>query len=200
MPVERERILAGEFFDLPTPADHRPTVWVIEEQRRLDLLPQPRVRIVGDPHVVFLEHDVEFGQRVGVGEHEASHAVGLELHDEGQIFARDALVIAGVVGGGERVLLATDGGEHLGEFAAGIFLGALEHQVLEKVRDTGFAGRLVGGPDLVPHHVGDDRDAVIGNDDDFEPVREREVRDVEFIRSGLRRRNGQREHKTDRER
>ena len=38
--------------------------------------------------------------------------------------------------------------------------------------------RIVGGPVAVPHHMGDHRRAVIGNDDDVEPVSEREMRDL----------------------
>ncbi len=42
----------------------------------------------------------------------------------------------------------------------------------------GFAGRLVGGADLVPHHVRDDRRAVVGDHHDLHPVRELEMRNV----------------------
>jgi len=40
--------------------------------------------------------------------------------------------------------------------------GALEHQMFEKMREPGFARRLVGGADLVPDHLGDHRGAWSG--------------------------------------
>ena len=78
--VEGERILAVELLDLLVPADHRPAIGMVEIQRGHDLLGQPRVRIVGDAHVVFFEHDVALGQHVLILEDQAGHAVGLELH------------------------------------------------------------------------------------------------------------------------
>ena len=177
-PVERERILAVELLDLRAPADHRASVGMIEIERRSDLLAEPRLRAVGDAHVVFFQHHVALGQHVLVVEHEAGHAVGLGLHDGRQVFAGDALEISGVVGGGEGVLLAADGGEDLREAPLRILLGALEHQVLEEMGEPGLAGLLVRRPDLVPDHVGHDRRAVVGNDDDLEPVVESEMGDV----------------------
>ena len=51
----------------------------------------------------------------------------------------------------------------------------LEHQVLEEVREARLAGRLVGGPDLVPEHVGDHRRTAVRDHHDLEAVAEREV-------------------------
>jgi hypothetical protein len=53
--------------------------------------------------------------------------------------------------------------------------GALEHQVLEKMRQAGFAGRLVGGADLVPDHLGDDGGAVIRDHHNLQAVAEGEA-------------------------
>ena len=53
--------------------------------------------------------------------------------------------------------------------------GALEHQMFEEMREPGFAGRLVGGADLVPDHLRDDRRAVIRDHHDLQPVGKREA-------------------------
>ena len=152
---------------------------MVEIERGLDLLAKPRARIVGDALVLLLEHDVALRQHHLVGQHQAGHAVGLELHQRREMLARHALEIAGVVAGGEGVLLAADRWRPACEKRpAGFFVGALEHQVLEEMRDAGFARRLVGGADLVPEHVGDDRRAAVGDDHDLEAVGEREVGDV----------------------
>ena len=54
--------------------------------------------------------------------------------------------------------------------------------MFEEMRETGFAGRLVSRTHLVPDHMGDDRRAMIGHDDDFKAVVQGKVRN---IRRGL---------------
>src|SRR5579864_698171 len=49
--------------------------------------------------------------------------------------------------------------------------------MFEEMRQAGLAGRLVGGADLVPDHVGDDRGAMIGDHHDFKPIVELEIAD-----------------------
>ncbi len=176
-PVERQRIVAAELLDLVAPADRRPAVGMIEIERRIHLLAEPAHRIVGDPHVLLFEHDIEFRFHHLVGEHEAGDAVGFERHHLLEVLARHALEEAGIVAGGEGILLAADLGDVLRERVAGILLGALEHQMFEEVRQAGLARRLVGGADLVPDHVGDDRRAMIGDHNDFKTVIELEIGD-----------------------
>ena len=159
---------------------------MIEVERGLDLLAEPRGGIVGDALVLLLQHHVEFGRDHLLGQHQVGHPVGLELHQRLQVLARDPLVVAGVVVGGEGVLLAADGGHGLRELAGRVLGGALEHQVFEEMRDAGLAGRLVGGADLVPDHVGDDRRAPVRDHHDFQPVRQREVADVRDRRRNRR--------------
>ncbi len=137
--VEGERILAVELLDLLVPADHRAAVGMVEIERGHDLLGQPRIRIVGDAHVEFFQHDVALGQHVLILEDETGHAVGLELHHAGELVARHALEIAGVIVGGESVLVATDLEYGLGELAGRMFGGALEHQMFEEMREPRFA-------------------------------------------------------------
>ena len=148
---------------------------MVEIERRHHLLGQPRIRIVGDPHVEFLEHDVALGQHVLVLEDEAGHAVGLECHHGRQLLARHALEIAGVVDRGEGVLVAADPQHGLGEFTGGMLGRPLEHQMLEEVRQSRFAGRLVGGADLVPDHLRDDGRTMIRDHHDLHAVAEGEA-------------------------
>ena len=56
--------------------------------------------------------------------------------------------------------------------------------MFEEVRQARLARRLVGGADLVPDHVGDHRRAVVGNDDQLQSVRQREVGDRSARRLG----------------
>ena len=50
--------------------------------------------------------------------------------------------------------------------------GALEHQMFEKMRDAGFAWRIVGRAIAIPDHMCHDRRAVIFDDDDFQAIAE----------------------------
>ena len=68
--------------------------------------------------------------------------IGFKCHHSREMFLRDALVVAGVVGRGESVFLTAEGSQNLGEFSDGL-LRTLEHQVLEKMGDAGNR-RLVG--------------------------------------------------------
>jgi hypothetical protein len=176
--IEADGVVAGQLLHLVPPADHRLAVRVIKEQRGVDLLAEPRARIVGDTLVLFLKDHVALRQHHLVGEHKAGHAVGFQFHNCLELLARHALEIAGVVARGEGVFLTADMRDHLREFTRRVLRRALEHQMLEEMRQARFSRRLVGGADLVPDHVGDNRRAVIGNDDQLQSVREREVGDL----------------------
>ena len=67
-----------------------------------------------------------------------------------------------------------------------MFVRSLEHQMLKKMRDAGFADRIICRAIAIPHHMRDNRCAVIGNNDDFEPVMERNMGDIgPFMRMWL---------------
>ena len=61
--------------------------------------------------------------------------------------------------------------EQLEVRVAGHVLRALEHHVLEQVREAGAPGGLVGRTDVVPDVDRDERQAVIFREDHLEPVR-----------------------------
>jgi hypothetical protein len=176
--IELERAFAVELFDFMPPADHRPAIGVVQVERGIHLFAQPRRGIVGDPHVLLFQHDVELGPHHVVGERQPGHPVGLEFHHGLELVARHPLEITGVVGRGECVLLAADGGNDLGEAPGRVLVRALEHQMFEEMGKPRFARRLVGGADLVPDHMGHDRRAVIGNDDHLETVGQGEMADL----------------------
>ena len=96
--------------------------------------------------------------------------VGFERHAGLEVLLGDLLKIGGEIVAGEGVLRAPDLGNEFRELTLGMALGALEHQVFEEVSDAGFARWVVGRAVTVPHHVGDNRRAMIGNDHDVEAV------------------------------
>ena len=50
--------------------------------------------------------------------------------------------------------------------------------MLKEMREAGFPGGLVGAADFVPDHVGDDRRAMIRNDDDLKTVVQGKMRNL----------------------
>ena len=173
-----ERVLAPESLDLVRPADDRRAVGMMGEQGRLHRLVELGAGIGVAMHAPLLQHHVALRRHHLVGQRQAGHAVGLELHQFGEVLLGDALEIGGVVVAGEGVLLAADLGDAPGELALRVGLGALEHQVFEEMGDARLALRVVGRAVAVPDHVGDHRRPAVGNDDDGQAVVEPEVDDA----------------------
>ncbi len=69
----------------------------------------------------------------------------------------------------------------------GHVLRALEHHVLEEVREPGAAGGLVGGAHVVPEVHGHHRQPAFLAEDHFEPVRQRDLLERELRNVGGRR-------------
>jgi hypothetical protein len=106
-------------------------------------------------------------------------------HDQGQAVLRDHLEVGGEVVAGDGVVVAAVPGHDLRELAGGHLLRALEHQVLEEVRQAGLRLRAVGGADPVPEPVRHDRGPAVRHHDDLQPVVEREGLRVEQRRGDL---------------
>ena len=114
------------------------------------------------------------------------HAVGFEPHDQFQPVARDGLVKGGIVLGGECVVAPAVACDQRGKAARRNGGRALEHQMFEEMGDAGFPERIVGGPDLVPDHLHDRRDAMVRHDHNLHAVAEREALGPEALRRGGR--------------
>ena len=91
----------------------------------------------------------------------------------------DHLEVGGEVVAGDRVVVAAVPGHDLRELAGRDPLGALEHQVLEEVRQARLADRAVGRADPVPEPVRHHRCPPVRDHDHLEPVVEREAFRVE---------------------
>ena len=85
----------------------------------------------------------------------------------------------GVLNSQGRAVLISLGGadaqDGLGKLTGGMLVGAFEHQMLEEMRQSRFARRLVGRADLVPDHLRDNGGAVIGDHDHLQTVVERKA-------------------------
>jgi len=105
------------------------------------------------------------------------------------LIARYALEVAGIVGGRERIFLTAHRGHHVRETSSRVLDRAFEHEMLEKMRQPRFSGRLVGRAYLVPDHLRRDRDALVRNNHHFQSVGQGEMGDLGSSRGTSRRGN-----------
>jgi hypothetical protein len=124
--------------------------------------------------LALLQHHVALGADDALVEGQPGHPVGLVIHHRAQMLLRHALEIGGVVEGGEGVLLPAEAGDDLGELAGRPARRALEHQMLEEMRDAGLGRRIIGRAVAIPDHVGDDRRAMVRHHHDIQAVAEPE--------------------------
>ena len=100
-----------------------------------------------------------------------------------------------VILGREGVVAAAILRDQRAERGARIGARALEHQMFEEMRDAGFAARVVSGAGLVPDHLGNRGDAVIGQHDHLQPIPERKALGIEALGRGRRHRDGGKQQK-----
>ena len=105
-----------------------------------------------------------------------AHAIGFEEQRAVQRRGRHRLEIIGAVETGGAVQVGRADLLQRFEEVARRILAAVEHQMLEQVREAGLALRLVLRPDVIPHADRDDRRLAIGVDDHAQPVLQRELR------------------------
>ena len=95
-----------------------------------------------------------------------AHAIGFHPQRHVERGRRHGLEVIGAVEPGRAVLIGRAGElERTEEFVLVVFR-TLEHQVLEQMRETGLARRLVRRADVIPDADRDDRRLVIFADDD----------------------------------
>ena len=169
-------------------SDHRVMIGVagreqIFQQRILDEAAGPAVAlpllVLHDPALV-IEHAL--GDRA----EQMAHAVA--FHEQGAVerARRHRLEIIGAVVPGGPVVIGRADILQVGEEVARQILGAVEHQMLEQMREAGLALGLVLGPDIVPGADRDHRRLVVLVDDHRQPVGQAEhgVRDRHLLDQG----------------
>ena len=151
-------------------------------QRLAQLVPDLAVGLVLALALLVLDHAALLVERLLVDRAEqVAHAVGLHPQRHVERGGRHVLEVVGAVGVGGAVLVGgADQLERLEELAL-VVLRAVEHQVLEQVREAGAAGRLVLAADVVPEVDRHDRRLAVGVHDHAQAVGQREllVRDVD---------------------
>src|SRR3984957_12449634 len=142
-------------------ADGGVMVGVLGKGRGAQILFQVTVGLVFDPDATFFFYDFALGFEIFFGNVEAAHAVRFEPQNSFQVIAGESFEkIRGVVSG-FRIVEPADGFDDSRMFFSRNMRRALEHQVLEEVRETGAAGQFVFGSHVIPNLEVDDRNGVI---------------------------------------
>ena len=144
-------------LDVAPPADDRPLVRMSGEGRGDDLPPEEPPGVVLAPFQL-APHHRHLGVEVGLVDPAVHHPVGLEPDRQLEAVGGHGLVVVRPVEVGARVEGGAVQEEQARDLADAELLRALEHHVLEEVRDARDPGMLVSGADLVPdaeaHHGG----------------------------------------------
>ncbi len=181
-PEERGHVIEAGRVQVLHRADRRVVVGMLRrEDRRHELLVERAVRpVVVALALLVLDHlalvvEVLLVERV----EQRRHPVRLEPEADLDLVRRHRLEVVGAVEVGARVV------DPAGPLHDGHVLGlpdvarALEHEVLEQVREAGLAGLLVLGADRVPEVDGHDRREPIGRHDQAQPVLEAVLRELD---------------------
>ena len=140
-------------------ADGGPVVRVVGREQRREH--RHRRQPVGAVLVVltpFVQHDITLIRELRLRQRrqQVAHAIGFHPQRELERVGRHDFPVVGAVGVGRSVQCRARGLQRR-KVAAVVVLRALEHQVLEQVREPGVAQALVLGPDVIPEVDRDDR-------------------------------------------
>ena len=144
---------------------------------------QPAVRLVLDPHPPLFLDDLALVLEDLLVDPQRRHAIGLEPEHQRQVLRRHRLPEDRRVFVGVGVALPADARDPRRMPFGLDVLRALEHHVLEQVREAGAARLLVLRPDVIPDLGVHDRRRVILEQDHLQPVRQRGHRVVELRRT-----------------
>ena len=126
---------------------------LIQQINRTEFDPLPALL---DDHIALEPHPI------GV-EAQAAHAISLERHHFGEALLGHALVIDRSTSSCRCILATAKPGDRPGKDARSSARRRFVHQVLEKVRNPGAAGRIIGAADPIRDDVSDNRRPMIGD-------------------------------------
>ena len=190
--VEALAVGGRDLLEILDGSDRRPVVGMLDVGERAELLDRLADRIVVDAQALLFFDHAAFGVDRRRKQLELAHALRLELQREADVRRRHRVVIRGHVFARERVDVAADLLEQARVFLGRNVLGALEHHVLEHVRDAADADALFLGSDVIEDLHGGDRRLVIGQEQHVQAVGQRPVLHVQLGRPERRRRRGRR--------
>jgi hypothetical protein len=169
-PVPVTHVVQTELLQIARPADHRIAIGRGVVGGGAETLIGQGLRIVVGAGAPFFLDDFQLLEEFLLAELEVAHPLGFQLEGDLQPVAGEILIVGRVVAPGEGVLLTAVLGDDARELPRRQTLGALEHHVLQDVRDAGDAAVLIARSDAIPDLRGQDGGAMIGLDQDLESV------------------------------
>ena len=190
-PVEVAHIVDRRGLEILQAADRRVLVRMHGERLVVDDLIQASVRLIVDAHPALFLHDLALALERVLVDPQRRHAVGFHPQHQRQVVRRHRFPEHRLVVGRVGVALAADRRQHRCVRFGLDVLGALEHQVLEEMREPGAARLLVLRPDVIHDLQVHDRRRVVLRQHYREPVRQRRDLVLQFRRTrGRGRRQG----------
>ena len=159
LPQFRDR----HFLDIRSPANRGMMIRMGNKGGGVDFLVEGRARIVLVP-LEFIPHHGHLHLPVLFPQNQIAHPIGLELHREFQMIAREILVIIGAVEPGSGIVDTTDLVHHRVEAAAVVRMEvfrALEHQMLEQMGRTRRPRHFMTRTNPIRDHEGQHRRRVV---------------------------------------
>ena len=157
-------------------------------EHRVQLDERLAVRLVVDALPLLVLDDVTLAVELALSQRrqEKAHAVRLEVQRQFQCVRGHVDDVVGPILGCRSVIVAARRFEQVVERALGHVLRALEHDVLEKMREAGSSRLLPPGTDVIPDVDRRDGNRLVLVEDHVEPVGERELRvgDAQRSRGG----------------
>ena len=162
---------------------------MLAERGLVEKLVRGAFNVILDAIAALVRNDFFFARDLRLAEHEARHALALELHGKTESIRRQRFEVVGPVEPRGRVGLGAILLEHAIELARFEALRLVEHQVLEQVRKPGFSRLFVARAHAKPREVGDDLRAVVREHENAQSISEREHverRSTKHVRLGER--------------
>ena len=168
--VELAHVIDRRRLQILHAADRRVHVGMNRERLGVDDLVQAAVRLVVDAHPALFLHDVAFRRERVLVYPQRRHSIGFEPQDHRQVLRRQRFPEHRFIVGRIGIALAADAGNHRRVLLRPDVFRALEHQVLEKVREACASRFLVLGADVIPKLQVHDRRRMVFFQDEREAV------------------------------
>ena len=153
-------------------ADGRPRVGRVLQREADELLEQRAVGLVVVAHRALLLHDLALRFHALLVNAVVHHALALDPERELELVAREIEVVVRLVEARARIEISACAGDELVNRSARDVHAALEHEVLEKMREARAVWPFVLRADVVEHVARDDWRGVIFMQDHMEAVRQ----------------------------
>ena len=195
--VERADIINGRRIEVVHAADHRVLVGMHVEGMKADQLVQQAERRILDAHAALFLHHLALGDEGLLVHAQARHAIGFHPQRQRQVLRRNGLMKHRRVLVGIGVGLATNRGDDRRVLFGLDVLGALEHHVLEEMREAGPARLLVLRTHVVPQLDLDNRRRLVLVQDHDHAIGEHETLVLQLRRADGRLQRHHPEHGAD---